>query len=300
MREQQFMTNESVFAGTSAGALGALVGCCDIDPEYALQALVDLSKTPTFSENIDRGLKQALKTLLPSDALERCNQRLFVTVTRLWPNPQLSPHIVSEFSSTEHLLSVVAASCFIPLYSAPKRIYTHIHHPRTASSAEYFIDGGVLAFMPPLGDVRMTPLPKHYIRARPIPDITLPDHARYPLPQLLLWVLKPAPEKDLRQLYTYGREAARTWMQEYKAGKVHLIRHNSHVNAHILYSQASQQQQQQQHIGQSILSSLPSLTKKLRAPSFSLQEPLATVLQKYQPKLPSSRTLHQWLRRLRR
>ena len=57
-------------------------------------------------------------------------------------------------------MQAVAASCFIPLWSAPRQLATAVDltHPDQASGAAWFADGGLLAFMPPVGDIRISPL----------------------------------------------------------------------------------------------------------------------------------------------
>lgn len=100
------------------------------------------------------------RSILPSDVVSRCNGRLYVTVTQVWPRPSLQPQIVSQFSSPEHLVQTVAASCFIPLWSAPRQLATKVTLTRAGSGPTWFADGGLLAFMPPVGDIRISPLPR--------------------------------------------------------------------------------------------------------------------------------------------
>ena len=115
MKINGYLTNESICAGTSGGSLGALVACADIEPEVALEFIIKLSKSQQFFNDIDAGTKSELLPLLPHDTLKKCNGRLDVVVTRLWPNPSLTkPLITSTFQSKEELVDHVAASCFIP------------------------------------------------------------------------------------------------------------------------------------------------------------------------------------------
>lgn len=70
LKQQGYMNSHSVYAGTSSGALGAFIACCDIPTDYALQAIIEMSKKKSFKKNIDAGIQNALRPLLPSDALK--------------------------------------------------------------------------------------------------------------------------------------------------------------------------------------------------------------------------------------
>jgi hypothetical protein len=293
-----YINEKTVFAGTSGGAIGALVGCMDIPTGEALDELIQLSTDENFKTNIDVGLKGVLKRIVklktagseekiddvsgncstvdsskmesnnirPTETLlQRCNDRLHVTVTKLWPKPTLVPIIVSNFGSEDHLLEVIAASCFIPLYSSPMKMMTNIAKVAAAkvastttniakayehtmqnkainpsasvdqdssnsvsiednamvaqvqveSNNEYYIDGGVFAFIPPVGEVKISPFPSKYIRSFVEADITLsPDD--FSMRQLLTWVLYPGTEENLRELYVKGHNAACTWIKKHE------------------------------------------------------------------------------------
>ena len=277
-RDAGYINNQTLFAGTSGGAIGALVGCLDIPTEDALNELISLSVNESFKLNIDVGLKAVLKRIVQlrssyisdleshenlscsqscnscsyQSLLTVCNERLHVTVTKLWPKPTFVPIVISNFDSEDHLLDVIAASCFIPLYSSPLKMMTNIskvatqtfaphgnhHSPQTSLDMdlsrhhgiesigvestgsetihdEYYIDGGVLAFIPPVGEVRISPFPSRYIRSFVEADITLPAE-EYSLRQLLTWVLYPAPELILRELYSKGQSVARRWIENHE------------------------------------------------------------------------------------
>lgn len=300
-KEAGYLNEHTIYAGTSGGAIGALVGCCDIPTEVALNALIALSKDETFKTDIDKGLKQVLRDLVmnhtngsqmqggkvPSyrsnEIVKKCNHRLHITVTKLWPNPTFLPHVVSQFHSAEHLLDVITASCFIPLYSSPLRVMTNImtsyasdvvhevqdhvqdienpaehtakskvvHNPvspskptnnahsstetSTETMAEYYVDGGVLAFIPPIGEVKISPFPSKYIHSFAQADITLPEK-EYSLRQLLTWVLHPGSEEDLRDLFEKGKQAANEWIVQHEKyveeeqKKIHHTKDQSNAN----------------------------------------------------------------------
>lgn len=138
-------------------------------------------------------------------------------MTKVWPNPANSTTIVSQFKSADHLVDVVAASCFIPLYSATKLAVQVGDHP------DRYIDGGVFAFMPPIGEVTISPFPQRFIydllpdAVRPAPSTYRPaciylDRSRYSLRRLLGWVLVPPPAQEMWGLFRGGQEAAHRWM----------------------------------------------------------------------------------------
>lgn len=209
LRDHGYLLPSSSIAGTSGGAICALIGAADVDPQEALEVLINLSQNYKFKNDINGGLKSVIRDLLPPDAVVRCNNRLFVTVTRAWPSPITRPTIISTFESTDDLLDVVTASCFIPLYSSRSQVFTQLRRGM-------YLDGGVFAFIPPVGDVSVTPFPRRYIlRQRGSPDIS-PDLSvtfRYSLPRLLSWVLHPAPPVILRDLFEEGRKCSDAWLQ---------------------------------------------------------------------------------------
>lgn len=197
-------------AGTSGGALGALVMVSGVRPEDALEALIEFGEKKHLHNDIEANMRHVMRPLLQGSdglgttALQHVNGRLVVCVTRLWPQTSVRPVLVKEFRDLPYLINVVGASCFIPLWSAP-RLFTSVN-------AQQFIDGGFLAFMPPVGDTRVSPFPRQFmLRKTSKPDICLPYDA-YLLPRLLAWAMRPAPRLVLRDLYEHGRLATRKWI----------------------------------------------------------------------------------------
>jgi len=134
-----------------------------------------------FDRDIDIRLRSQLRTVLqeacPEDEeslLARLNikKNLNIIVTRVWPNPSRDPLTVNQFLSVVDLVDVVAASCFIPLWSHPALSTSIIARPEMEEKEEEkeggrwdVIDGGVVAFMPPLGNVRLSPFPQVSLRS---------------------------------------------------------------------------------------------------------------------------------------
>ena len=177
---------------SSGGSLGSLLACTDIDPEVALDFVIRLSKDNDFKRDIDLGLKRHVKAILPAGAHKQCENRLFVVTTKIWPNPTLAPHIISKFDSIDALVDAVAASCFIPLYSSRKLSTMVRDHPGL------YVDGGVYAFMPPIGDITMSPFPKKWIHPICRKTYVSLESSPYTMPQLLKWALFPPDAQILR------------------------------------------------------------------------------------------------------
>ena len=147
MKDAGILTDKSICSGTSGGAIAALIATTNVDTNIALEKIIELSNNKTFQSNKHERLKDILKSMLPSDSLSRCNKRLYIVVTKVWPNPTNKPNIICEYESRDHLLDVVTASCFIPFYSNPTMIATKIR-----SREEFFMDGGLSSAMPPIGE----------------------------------------------------------------------------------------------------------------------------------------------------
>ena len=202
LHSRGLINDSTIFAGSSGGAIAALVGCSGIHPKEALAKLIELSKNKDFWADIDAGLRNRSVLLdLPDDIVDRCNGRLHVTATKVWPKPSTKVTIFSEYDSTDDILSCVAASCFIPFYCSRKAsVYCR---------GEKYIDGGLLSIMPPIGALRITPLPKQIFPRKLKPHI-------YPRPRLPFAVLTkkafiPPPAQELEKLYQIGKESARVW-----------------------------------------------------------------------------------------
>ena len=205
LRENMYINESTVVAGTSGGALSALLACSGVSTLEALENIVLLSQNQKFRKNIHSGLRVAISNLLPDDAVVKCNGRLHVVVTRAWPQPKITPIIISNFSSKEDILDAVTTSCFIPLYS-DKSLFIPYREGK-------YLDGGLLAFMPPVGQITVSPFHRRYVLRRP-PQISphLSSKFKYSLPRLLSYVLRPAPPDVLRDLYQEGNNCALSWI----------------------------------------------------------------------------------------
>ncbi|RXG71437.1 Patanin-like phospholipase domain-containing protein [Armadillidium vulgare] len=73
--------------------------------------------SPTF--NIENLLREGLLSVLPDDAHERVNGKIFISVTRVSDGKNV---LLSHFDSREELIQALLASSFIPLFSGWKPI----------------------------------------------------------------------------------------------------------------------------------------------------------------------------------
>lgn len=247
LRASGHVTDSSVFAGSSGGSLAALLACSGMPTEEALTAIVAHAGNMHFKADIDGNMKRFLNELLPDDIAARCADRLHIAVTKLWPKPTLGTTVVSQFEDKEHLVQVVAASCFIPLYSGtPWQLLTQIARkaipgdkgPQGQSAQEalddapvkeYYMDGGMFAVMPPLGDVRIAPVMRSDTRLlfprRMRPHICMAD-GDFRRCDLVKWALWPPGEEQLRALYESGTRAADRWLAQQQS---HAVQNHPHT-----------------------------------------------------------------------
>jgi hypothetical protein len=209
---EQYLTEKSLVAGTSGGSLGALVAVSGVHPHDVLESMIEMSLNSSFKADIDQGLKDTLFKILPNDIVQRSNDRLHVVTTRIWPSPSLKPNIVSKFISKEHLIDVIGASCYIPLWSKSLGLYTKITD--TPINHKY-VDGGLTGLYPPVGQVLITPFPNELLKFLPVeaPNICIRD-STYPCSKLLYWTLNPATPTVLRDLYNQGQISTEIWMEK--------------------------------------------------------------------------------------
>lgn len=209
------MNDKSHYAGTSGGSICSLLACSDMPPEEALELIVKMSTDPVIWDNMDLGIRKTLDELITHDKLALCQDRLHIATTKVWPKPQPQVTMFSQYATKQHLIDCIAASCFIPLYGARKMTVDMLHSP-----GHSYIDGGVFAFMPPVGKVTISPFSDAHFPVkppnfRPI-DIHL-DKQDYPLAKLLYRALKPAPAEELRKMYEKGVVAGDKWSHNHSS-----------------------------------------------------------------------------------
>ena len=234
LKENGYLSTGTKFAGTSGGALAAIVGFCDIDTKEALESMISISQTGGHHLDIDSILREKTLHLLRKNYvndnqdeekfLREVNDgqgRLSLCVTRVWPKPSTEPIMIKSFNSFKDLADVAAASCFIPVWSKLARLSTTTtifardeeKSMKEVSNEHTVVDGGFTAFMPPGCEVCVSPFPREYIlRSMRKPHICL-ERGDISLPQLLYWVLNPAPPVQLRGFYDMGYKSAEIFIE---------------------------------------------------------------------------------------
>lgn len=205
LRKNNLLDTSCLVAGSSGGAISSAVCAVGACENEALEKFIESSKVFKVMDNIDSNLRNTLREMIPKDSFKTCNGKLHITVTDLDSRPVLQT--ISEFESDEDMIDCIATSCYIPLYCGPS-FTTMLRNRRS-------IDGGVFAFIPPVGDVTVSPLPgigKYVLNPRRIEihPYLIPEF-NIPISRLLRWSLFPESPDTLRELFAVGVESADIW-----------------------------------------------------------------------------------------
>ncbi|KAM6309933.1 patatin-like phospholipase domain-containing protein 4 isoform 3-T8 [Podargus strigoides] len=138
------------FAGASAGSLAATVllavpenieKCKQFACEFAeeVRKLDFGAVTPGY--DFMKTLREGIESILPSNAHEIAENRLYVSVTNTKNGEN---HLVSSFASREDLIKVLLASSFVPVYAGLRPV---------EYKGEKWVDGGLTNALPilPIG-----------------------------------------------------------------------------------------------------------------------------------------------------
>ncbi|KNC52916.1 uncharacterized protein AMSG_09083 [Thecamonas trahens ATCC 50062] len=143
------------FAGASGGALAAMAGACDIPVELLRETIskvnAQLAARPTRAVwALDEVVRTELELLVPDgdEVAEMMTARASIAVAFMEQvdeqgrRSRMQPHVemVSEFESRQDVIDALAASCYLPGFSAPA--LTTTFRGRAA------FDGGLIAFQP--------------------------------------------------------------------------------------------------------------------------------------------------------
>jgi hypothetical protein len=222
LKAEGLINSESHYSGSSGGAICALHACADkLSDDETLELIIKMSKDEKVWHHMDEALRLSLAEVANVDTLKLCQGRLHVTTTKVWPNRKPDLQIFSQYDSVDHLIDCVAASSFIPMYSATK-----LSVPIRGTDARYF-DGGVLALIPPIGKVTIAPFGnEHFPRLKPYKwrhiDIGLRKED-YSLAQLVYRALKPLPEGQMRDLHAKAVISAEQFLER----RVQECQHNN-------------------------------------------------------------------------
>ncbi|XP_067997898.1 patatin-like phospholipase domain-containing protein 4 isoform X1 [Melanerpes formicivorus] len=133
------------FAGASAGSLAASVLLTvpeniEKSKQFAYGFAEEVRKldfgavTPGY--DFMKTLREGIESILPSNAHEIAENRLYVSVTNTKTGEN---HLVSNFASREDLIKVLLASSFVPLYAGIKPV---------EYKGEKWVDGGLTNGLP--------------------------------------------------------------------------------------------------------------------------------------------------------
>ncbi|XP_077336960.1 patatin-like phospholipase domain-containing protein 4 isoform X4 [Lithobates pipiens] len=125
---QKMLKTVRFFAGASAGSLVAAVLLTaphkiKESKDFIYQFSEDVRKqtfgalTPRY--DFLKYLREGIETILPANALDAAQNRLYISVTntKSWENS-----LVSNFASREELIKVLLASCFVPVYAGSNAV----------------------------------------------------------------------------------------------------------------------------------------------------------------------------------
>jgi len=208
LRENNVLSQDTIFSGTSGGAITAFLAVSDISEKNVLDLIIDFSRSEVFHADIDNGLRFLLKKFTNEKSVSNCNNRLHTVVTNVWP-PSIFPKVISTYKSEDDIIEAIMASSYIPLWSSPR--FT------TKCLDTNCLDGGILKFMPD-GEITVSPFCRRimHMKKADISPLLLPSTENYSTLQLIYWGLNPAPDDRLRQLFLDGKLAGNIWFKQFK------------------------------------------------------------------------------------
>ncbi|XP_028610153.1 patatin-like phospholipase domain-containing protein 4 [Grammomys surdaster] len=145
LRGRGLLRDVTGLAGASAGALTAAVlltapgqieACTKFTYDLAEEARARVLGPATPGFDLMSRVRAALDAVLPRDAHELARGRLLVSVTRV---AGLQGRRVSDFASRDELITVLLASCFVPVYAGLKPV---------EHAGQLWMDGGLTDSLP--------------------------------------------------------------------------------------------------------------------------------------------------------
>ncbi|GLI66184.1 hypothetical protein VaNZ11_009948 [Volvox africanus] len=200
---------ETAVAGASAGSIVAVCTKSGLSEQQLLDAFVDLSRDCRQGgtrARLKSVLQRVLQEALPYDIHERCEGRVFLAVTQLFP--KFAPRMVSSFTSRQEVIDTLLVSSHIP-YWFDGSLFTPYR------DGIYF-DGGITNFIPSTPTTRCHSVccfPSKMLRAFPNIDLSPDTYESWPydMGTMLSWAFEPAPEETLMFLVEKGKRDARSW-----------------------------------------------------------------------------------------
>ena len=76
-----------------------------------------LLRNHQFTNSLPLKIKELMDELYPNDLLDYTNGRVFISVTDIKSKIRPKNVLISDFSSREHCLDCVTASCLVPVWA---------------------------------------------------------------------------------------------------------------------------------------------------------------------------------------
>tara|TARA_A100001015_G_scaffold299126_1_gene382785 strand:+ start:97 stop:894 length:798 start_codon:yes stop_codon:yes gene_type:complete len=104
------------YAGSSSGALFAVLMACKLKNEYIIKVYLRLIKDDIYKNNYKfKIIKKFLKIVLPKNCHELCSGKVRISIS-VSKFPLLKNQIINKFISRDHLIDIILSSCSFPFF----------------------------------------------------------------------------------------------------------------------------------------------------------------------------------------
>ena len=223
MRDAGLITDRTIFAGCSGGALAACSAAAQLHTGHLVDLSVSLGEQCRIDNRWLKGksgmyLSQGLEDLITDDMPAKVEGKALIAVTFV-PDWRLDTQLISSFRDRHDLIEALMASCHVPLYMDGK-FFTRFRNRRA-------IDGGIPGFIP-VSDtlfpdaVNVCALPPVVMAGRGIPVHVGPhlqDRLNLSLQELLAMAFRPPPTHMVHALYQSGHQSASVFIEQQALAK---------------------------------------------------------------------------------
>lgn len=238
---------ETVLAGSSGGALAAVVTGVDIDADSALDAccyIASRCRDEGTRSTLRYALDEILEKVLPPDSHEILNSRIascFVAYTEIVP--RIIPHFVNEFSNKNDLIETLRASCNIPFYFNGNNPLVEV---RGAGAVDGFFTVNLARFgCPPTGartqEIIVSPYSAKLVGLDVVKIKELDAESRRLASDSKTWLLAASPEDESINWQTVRWDAAQRSEQELMQEQMRIQSQDTTVSTEDLYGNCDYQ-----------------------------------------------------------
>ena len=104
------------YAGSSSGALFAVIMACHLRNEDLIKVYQKLMKDDIYKNNYKfKIIKKFLQIVLPKNCHELCSGKVRISIS-VFKFPLLRNQIVNKFISKDHLIDIILSSCSFPYF----------------------------------------------------------------------------------------------------------------------------------------------------------------------------------------